>query len=191
MACCSLGRHRYGVAQVLVQPYRESADDLRPRFYGVAPRGNGLRVFHGPTGATSAHDDVGALVSSIGFGSEDTKVGTFLGWRFWENDPLERPQAGVTAGPPVCVISGGGDGALQDFLRFTTGRRSAREILGALGQLPAGVTPRRSLTSRTMPDARTFGELASRRSPRSGLATPAVHVPRSASCGRSLLALGR
>lgn len=81
----------------------------------------------------------GVLVTS-GFGTEKTRVGaSFRGFPFWETDPLGRGNCGLPRATPArVVISGGGDGALQDFLRITTGMQSAKEVFQACG-IPASI----------------------------------------------------
>ena len=98
----------------------------------------------------AGHDDYGLVISAKGFGDErcfleyaDTHPS---GWRghpyrsfeFWANDPFETPRLGVAPRPgpeprPRVLISGAGDGALQDFLRIMTRCKSAKEIWGQLG----------------------------------------------------------
>ena len=55
----------------------------------------------------------------------------FKGLRFWDNDAFQQPGLGLGPGA-LALVSGGGDGALQDFIRLVTGQRSAREVLVAL-----------------------------------------------------------
>lgn len=102
----------------------------------ITPRNNQLRIVHGDLGvpaANLAHADVGALVSAIGFGTERCDVGPhFRSWSFWETDDLEKPNLGLPLPCPRVVISGAGDGALQDFIRAVTGWRSARDVYAVL-----------------------------------------------------------
>lgn len=56
---------------------------------------------------------------------------SFKGLRFWDNDAFQQANLGLGPGGRV-VVSGGGDGALQDFIRLVTGRSSAREVVVAL-----------------------------------------------------------
>jgi hypothetical protein len=51
--------------------------------------------------------------------------------RFWDNDELSEPDFGIGKSAPSILISGGGDGALQDFLRVVAKPAfpSARHIL--------------------------------------------------------------
>ena len=70
-----------------------------------------------------------AVIAACGRGSERTWLGGgeqptgYAGYGFWENDPLEawnygRGARGILLRPTV-LLSGGGDGALQDLLRLT------------------------------------------------------------------------
>jgi hypothetical protein len=87
-------------------------------------------------GSRFANQTVGAMIVAVGFGLEDCKIGNYRGFAFWETDQYEQPNCGLAAKPHV-VISGSGDGALQDFLRIMTGRKSAAEIVASCG-FPAG-----------------------------------------------------
>ena len=61
----------------------------------------------------------GALFSAVGFGTERCDVGAYHGFNFWDNDPLEQPNAGIALPTQAAIlISGGGDGGLQDTLRM-------------------------------------------------------------------------
>ena len=60
------------------------------------------------------------MVSSIGFGVENCGVGNYSGLRFWDDDPFQTPNLGVAGSNARVLISGGGDGALQDFIRILT-----------------------------------------------------------------------
>lgn len=70
----------------------------------------------------------GAAVSTIGFGKENCSVGSYVGYEFWGNDAFKRKNVGVKDVAPNVLISGGGDGALQDFLRIVTHVNSAHDI---------------------------------------------------------------
>jgi len=78
------------------------------------------------------------LISAIGFGEERCflyKTHPFRGFEFWANDPYE--QAGLTWKAQSIikkrvVISGAGDGALQDFLRIVTKKSCAFDIWKSL-----------------------------------------------------------
>jgi hypothetical protein len=76
----------------------------------------------------------GSIVLAKGFGSERHTVpstsgkGSYVGFRFWDSDPFAtRPMLAKRA-----LISGGGDGALQDFIRLSTGKQRAADALSAL-----------------------------------------------------------
>jgi len=63
----------------------------------------------------------GMVVSCAGFGTEKCTVGSYSGFRFWDTDPFEQPNLGLPPSQHLRVlISGGGDGALQDYLRIFT-----------------------------------------------------------------------
>lgn len=71
----------------------------------------------------------GMVVFSTGFGTEVCRVGNYRGFRFWDTDQFEEPYLGVkTSSAPRVLISGAGDGALQDYLRIVTKRESAKSI---------------------------------------------------------------
>lgn len=80
--------------------------------------------------------DVGVVIWATGFGREQhylmagspPQPHPTWGYGFWQSDPLGEPDLGVKNGPASVLISGSGDGALQDFLRITTTCKSAGEI---------------------------------------------------------------
>ena len=81
----------------------------------------------------------GAVVSCIGFSGEKTSLrssaGTFEGTKFWSTDTLADSDLGIGASaldPKHVLVSGGGDGAQQDFLRVLTGQ-CGRALYLALG----------------------------------------------------------
>jgi len=74
---------------------------------------------------------------------EQSSLGNYQGFEFWDNDPLELPRLGLppkpVPGPWRALIGGAGDGALQDFIRITTGLRSAADLLRRLpGEVQTG-----------------------------------------------------
>ncbi|HEX8068500.1 MAG TPA: FAD-dependent oxidoreductase [Pyrinomonadaceae bacterium] len=80
-----------------------------------------------------------AIVSCIGVGRERTEAGRhgYEGIEFWQSDQLRTPDWGVASNSRRRVlISGGGDGALQDFLRVLTKYESVRDVYN---RLPLGV----------------------------------------------------
>jgi hypothetical protein len=84
----------------------------------------------------------GAVLDCTGHGLERTTLSsthTYQGVPFWGSDRLQLPNFGLHAKQePRILISGSGDGALQDFLRITTTHQSAKDIAVALS-LPAWV----------------------------------------------------
>lgn len=91
------------------------------------------------TGTRSWRGNFGMVVWTVGFGVETCVVPQsshcnhpahpYVGYPFWSTDPFEQANYGLPqAIQPQIVISGAGDGGLQDFLRVTTACRSAREL---------------------------------------------------------------
>ncbi|MDQ3929004.1 MAG: hypothetical protein M3328_07650, partial [Chloroflexota bacterium] len=71
----------------------------------------------------------GMLITCTGFGTERCSIGRYTGFRFWDTDELENRDFGLPQGvTPKILISGGGDGSLQDFIRVVTTCRSAKEL---------------------------------------------------------------
>lgn len=94
-------------------------------------------------GANETQPSFGMAVIAKGPGAEDCTVtaqGTsYSGIRFWDNDTFEQADLGVPgSGLLRVLISGGGDGALQDFLRIVTGCRGAGELFEDLWEAGAG-----------------------------------------------------
>lgn len=69
------------------------------------------------------------LVSVPLWGSSSKKHSTTP---FWADDAFESPTFGLSALNHGMLVSGGGDGALQDFIRLVSGQRSAREVWKAV-----------------------------------------------------------
>lgn len=73
----------------------------------------------------------GAVVSCIGWGQESCESlsapyrTNYRGFDFWDEDQFQEPDCGLPS-PPNILISGGGDGALQDLIRILT-RKSAAQ----------------------------------------------------------------
>jgi hypothetical protein len=100
---------------------------------GTPPAGWAVQFNH-----RAAWFNFGVIAWTVGFGierSEATSCGgppDYRGYAFWESDPFPKADCGLTpANAPDVVISGSGDGALQDFLRITTNQKSAEAILRA------------------------------------------------------------
>jgi hypothetical protein len=74
-----------------------------------------------------------AVIWATGAGSEDCQfrdsddTPVYEGIKFWDNDQFQSERCGLTDTPRI-VVSGSGDGALQDFLRCVTRINSAIEI---------------------------------------------------------------
>jgi hypothetical protein len=92
---------------------------------------NTLRVMLGRHGKLLAAD-VGMVLSCVGAGTEKSAHGSYTGFDFWSTDPFQH------LGPDDKVlISGGGDGALQDYLRVVTRQSAAADIYSSLAIPPA------------------------------------------------------
>jgi hypothetical protein len=74
------------------------------------------------------------ILVCMGMGRETCSVDRFAGYWFWQTDALADSDFGITGNASI-LISGGGDGALQDFIRAATGRKSAREVYESLPAL--------------------------------------------------------
>lgn len=133
---------------------------LRPATSFVAPA-TGRPAAVGPDGLVEVElrdasgttsEKFGAVLSCVGWGEERTAVGGFRGYRFWERDKLLH-------GPPRArvILSGGGDGALQDLIRIATGR-DAREAFDAI----FGAEPFRSELAAVTPLVRDAEDVAAR-----------------------------
>jgi hypothetical protein len=73
----------------------------------------------------------GMMLWCVGFGDERRFAPPgYTGFAFWETDPFEHPVWGVSPPPDdlSALVSGGGDGALQDVIRLTTGKKSALDV---------------------------------------------------------------
>lgn len=77
----------------------------------------------------------GMLISCTGPGSERVEIDSFRSWKFWEDDKLQLTGYGIggaAVGKPSSyrtLISGGGDGALQDFIRAATKQDTVDSVL--------------------------------------------------------------
>jgi FAD binding domain len=84
--------------------------------------------------------EVAIVLLAVGFGDEkrylrppNSPKHPTWGYHFWEKDPYTKPNLKVGQGQdPLVVISGSGDGALQDFLRIVIGDIPARDIYDAV-----------------------------------------------------------
>jgi hypothetical protein len=85
------------------------------------------------------------ILWATGFGKEMCEIPTgaptpYRGHPFWDTDKFEAPNCGLSPSPRV-LITGSGDGALQDFLRVATKLKSAEEIYKKAG-IPPDVATR-------------------------------------------------
>jgi hypothetical protein len=96
------------------------------------PAGNMLRVTLGGRGRMVA-GKFGMILSCVGAGTEQSTHGRYTGFDFWSTDPFQQ----LSASDRV-LISGGGDGALQDYLRVVTRQAAAGAIYRSLG-IPRGI----------------------------------------------------
>jgi putative NAD(P)-binding protein len=93
-------------------------------------------------GQPSSKNPYGAILGATGMGQERTSLGAFRAWQFWDNDTLEAPNCGLPLRTGARVlISGAGDGALQDFLRAATGLASAKDLWNQLIAAGASASP--------------------------------------------------
>jgi hypothetical protein len=77
----------------------------------------------------------GMMLWCVGFGDERRFAPPrYTGFAFWETDRFEHPLWGVGRAPEdlSALVSGGGDGALQDVIRLITGEKSAIDVYQGL-----------------------------------------------------------
>jgi hypothetical protein len=89
-----------------------------------------------------------AVVSCIGIGMERTSAGShgYRGTEFWDSDMLGTSDYGLPGvAKPAILISGGGDGALQDFLRVLTRYSSAKDVYNKIPVAIRNILERRVL----------------------------------------------
>jgi len=80
---------------------------------------------------SGAKEIFGMMLWCVGFGEERRFAPpNYTGFAFWETDPFEQPNWGMPSPPSGCraLVSGGGDGALQDVIRLATRRKSAIDV---------------------------------------------------------------
>ena len=83
------------------------------------------------TFASGGSIDVGAIVNAKGFGNEQCRIEHPAGTLHYEGQPFWGPDKFATLDPNKhkVLISGAGDGALQDYLRIVTGLGRAIDIV--------------------------------------------------------------
>ena len=100
-----------------------------------------VRIMDVVTGAAAPSVPADLIIFAGGLGREVCDVAllggaagaSYASQSFWSTDVFEAADFGL--GLPITdgvLISGAGDGALQDFIRFVTGRKSAREVWRAV-----------------------------------------------------------
>lgn len=108
-------RRRYGPALLDVR-YRTTLGSL-------ALSGSSVQGTLATPTAPSITQTFAMAVSCAGFGTERCTIGSYSGFRFWDTDDFEMPNLGLPASRAgEVLISGGGDGALQDVLRIIAGK---------------------------------------------------------------------
>lgn len=90
--------------------------------------------------SSGAHIKVGAIVNAKGFGNEQCRIEDPPGTLCYEGQPFWGPDRFATLNPQkhTVLISGGGDGALQDYLRIVTGLGRAIDIARRCN-IPSGI----------------------------------------------------
>jgi hypothetical protein len=111
--------------------HRKTTIDWRAFKREVARRDTHLEVDFKPHGRARFKARFGMVIFSGGPGTEVCRIGNYRGFRFWETDSFEKPHLGLRL-PPSILISGGGDGALQDFLRVVTKKSVPKDIYNVL-----------------------------------------------------------
>jgi hypothetical protein len=87
--------------------------------------------------------EFGRVIVAVGPGQEKTAVpwpktpGGYVGFEFWETDDFEVRPWNHGASSTNVVISGAGDGSLQDFVRLMTGLSSAKLVYLTCGFAPS------------------------------------------------------
>lgn len=83
---------------------------------------------------TEEAERFGCVVYSLNSAKEITSIGNFESFGYWETDPYgEIPLGRLLALKDLPIaVCGGGDGALEDFLRVVTGLKSAAHLMAPL-----------------------------------------------------------
>jgi FAD dependent oxidoreductase len=119
------------VGDVVKVRYREfDPEELRMRLTDSEAKALGERYDQEALrGDRKMFEEFGAVLEARGFAAENVQLGHYRGLAFWETDPFAERNLGRGPGPIRVLICGDGDGALQDFLRITTGKHSAAAIM--------------------------------------------------------------
>jgi hypothetical protein len=113
-----------GIPGVVRAAFRHTVADVQAAPAPAPPGTLAATLRHVASGATSILFCAMVLYTT-GAGEERVQVGTYTGFRFWDKDVYDR-QPLVPRGQASAIVSGGGDGALQDFLRLATEPRWVR-----------------------------------------------------------------
>lgn len=105
------------------------------RAFLAAYEGKVLRILQNATKGDLKGFD--RSLDCTGPGEEETQAGDYRWYPFWEDDVLEMENLGFLRGRPRVLISGGADGALQDFLRVLFPGKTPRDIYKALELSPS------------------------------------------------------
>ncbi len=90
--------------------------------------------FFDRAGTKVGQDTFGAVAWCTGSPAERVSLARsrYRGFRFWEDDPLGDPDFSAAVQDTGALISGSGDGALQDFLRVVTRTSIPKELYDGL-----------------------------------------------------------
>lgn len=127
------------------------------------------------------------VILVTGIEQENTSIPlSYTGPKFWQNDTLEHWSSGRR--PHSALVSGSGDGALQDYLRLVCGNKPARKIYNTIF---ANRSPRHSweppseaqkasekLLRKTARTITTIRDLIAKREPLSGVPAALASLPR-------------
>lgn len=130
--------HYWGLLTVLFRTY---ADNFVAASPGAPPPRLRADLLESKTGRPRWRGAAfGMVVSCVGFGTEKSTVPDdvhgmkhfYRGFSFWETDRFEETDLGTGDPSPNVLISGGGDGGLQDFIRTVTTKKAAEEVYASL-----------------------------------------------------------
>lgn len=110
-------------ARVVAGPTLVDNDGDRYLYARIAPGQEGDPNEFAMAVFCRGHEDEGNRIR------DDKNKVWFTGYRFWETDKLENDDLGMPVGTiPRVLISGGGDGGLQDLIRIMVPRTPIKEI---------------------------------------------------------------
>ena len=162
------GRGHRGKVELLVST---DARLFKPGIKEIAANGHVEVTGPWPSSAGGANTTrtYGAVISCVGFGPERTfdvhspaRWNGYSGPSFWLDEDFISPGNVTPLGVDKVVISGGGDGGMQDFQRVVTGE-FGKELLHKLNIVASGLSPSIDMTSDAMLRAFLTAEDAGRR----------------------------